>query len=56
MTTRDRLTLNGEQHCDPLQTTSPIPKIEKAFHEKAGRSQAESLSIPIHKQGFSPPS
>lgn len=27
-----------------------------AFHEKAGRRQAESLSIPMYKQGFSPPS
>ena len=26
--------------------------LEMAFHEKAGRSQAESLSILIHKQGF----
>ena len=29
---------------------------DMAFHEKAGRSQAESLSVLIQKQGFSPPS
>ena len=29
---------------------------ELAFHEKAGRSQAECLSIHTYKQGFPPPS
>ena len=29
---------------------------DMAFHEKAGRGQAESLSTLIHKQGFPPPS
>ncbi|MFZ1135101.1 MAG: hypothetical protein WAN69_09160, partial [Candidatus Korobacteraceae bacterium] len=29
---------------------------DMAFHEKAGRRQAEPLSIHTYKQGFSPPS
>ena len=29
---------------------------DMAFHEKAGRSQAESLSIPFIGKVFSPPS